>query len=63
MDQRRLADGKDDASGLSPVSVQRGAALAQPESPGMEEMRETAPMEADGSIIAAGQETKKEILD
>jgi hypothetical protein len=34
-----------------------------PVSPGMEEMRETAPMEAVGSIIAAGQETQKEVLD
>jgi hypothetical protein len=29
----------------------------------MEEMRETAPMEAVGSIIAADQEAKQEILD
>jgi hypothetical protein len=28
----------------------------------MEEMGETAPMDAVGSIIAAGQEAKKEIL-
>jgi hypothetical protein len=29
----------------------------------MKEMRKTAPMEAVGSIIATGQEAKKEILD
>jgi hypothetical protein len=29
----------------------------------MEEMRRTAPMEAVGSTIAAGQEAEKEILD
>jgi hypothetical protein len=39
-----------------------GVAPSWAESLGMEEMRKTAPMEAVGSIIAAGQEAKEQIL-